>query len=333
MQYKQFSIEERELIQELMWGKQSVRAIARRLCRSPSSVSREINRNIPPLQRRYAPRLAHQRALKKRASRGRQDRLKTTMIRDYVITHLKTGWSPEQIAGRIRIDIPHATISHEAIYQYVYAQIYQGGHGYLRPGCEDLRPYLRRKQKRRRCKGFRRAQRIAYARDGISIDQRPAIVASRSRIGDWEGDTIESCDHRPGVNTLLERQSGLVCITKLSDKTSASAMNAMTKRLSIFPQTVCQTVTLDNGPENRRWRLLEMGVGICCFFAHAYHSWERGCNENVNGLIREYFPKGTDFCMISESALAMVEDRLNTRPRKRLGWRTPLEIFSVALES
>ena len=159
MHYTHLTIEEREKIQLMWWERKSVRAMARALNRSPSSMSRELKRNFPPEHKVYAPRLAHERALRKRKNRGREDRLKNGIIRKYVIKHLKKRWSPEQIAGRMKIDIGEH-ISHEAIYQYIYAQIHRDGWGYLRSGHEDLRLCLRRRRKRRLKKGARRCQRV-----------------------------------------------------------------------------------------------------------------------------------------------------------------------------
>jgi len=244
-----------------------------------------------------------------------------------VVDHLKLGWSPEQIAGRMRLDgIGH--ISHEAIYQYVYAQVYRNGHGYVRPEKEDLRPYLRRKQRRRQKHGTRKGQRILVPR-GPSIDTRPAVVDARSRFGDWESDTVESCDHKPGVNTLLERKSGLFLVTKVKNKGSDATREVVVSRLK---NKTAHTLTADNGSENQAWQVIEHELGIDCFFAHSYRSCERGANENANGLLREYFPKKTDFTLISDEEIAAVEYALNSRPRKRLGWKTPLEVWGGAFQ-
>lgn len=326
MNYKHLSILEREKLQELLWQKKSIRYIAEVLKRSPSSISRELRRNYPLEQKRYTPRLAHEKALTKRTQRGREERLKNDVIRDYVVSHLKIGWSPEQIAGMIKKE-NLGSISHEAIYQYVYHQIHRDGWGLLKPDKEDLRPYLRRKQKRRTHHGLRKTTKLERF-SGKSIDIRPHIVETRRRLGDWEGDTVESCDHKPGINTIVDRKSGYVLITKVKDKTSISTVQAM-RRLTSFP---CYTVTLDNGPENSNWKDMEDLTCAAIYYAHPYHSWERGTNENTNGLIREYFPKGTDFTKIPDEEIAKVEYILNTRPRKRLGWSTPLEVMSVALQ-
>lgn len=330
MKYQHLSIEEREKIQELLWQKTPIRTIAKTLSRNPSSVSREIRKNKLSWNSHYAPRKAHERALEHRKHRGRKDRLKNEDIRQYVISHLKRRWSPEQIAGTIEKDIGQK-ISHEAVYQYIYAQIYRNGYGYAKPRLLDLRPYLRRKRKRRIKKGSRRCQRV-FRPKGASIDERPAIVEQRKRVGDWESDTVESKDHKPGVNTLVERKSGWVLITKLESKTSEATMSAIGRRWKNLPSRVKETVTFDNGPENSNWQELETETKVKTFFANPYHSWERGSNENINGLIRDYFPKKTDFSMIPAEEIAYVEYELNTRPRKRLGFKTPLEVFSVALQ-
>lgn len=329
MRYKHFIIEEREIIQLMLWEKKSIREIGKKIGRPPSSVCREINRNLPPLRHQYTPRLAHERALIKRQSRGRTDRLKNQSIRDYVVTHLKRRWSPEQIANTIESEI-NETICHEAIYQYVYAQIHAKGYGYLKPGAQDLRPYLRHRRKRRQHKGARRGQRC-FKPKGASINERPKMVEQRNRIGDWESDTVESVDHKPGINTLVERKSGLALITRLADKTSQATVSVIANRVNPLPEKAKRTMTFDNGPENSNWQELEAGTGMKVFFANPYHAWERGTNENTNGLIRDYFPKQTDFSMITDEEIRFVESELNTRPRKRLNWKTPLEVFSVAL--
>jgi transposase, IS30 family len=330
MHYKQFSIEEREQIQEFLWQKKSVRSIAKNLSRNPTSVSREIKKYRTKEKHRYTPRVAHEQALKNRRSRGRSERLKNNSIRDYVIKHLKRNWSPEQIAGRMKGEIGQK-ISHEAIYQYVYSQIHRDGYGFLKPGCEDLRMYLRRKRKRRQRKGLRKSQRMPKF-EGIPIDLRPKIVDRRKRLGDWEGDTVESKNHEPGINTLVERKSGYVFITKLNSKSSESTMEAVLSRISNLPEKLRKTLTLDNGSENSKWKELKVATEMDVYFAHPYHGWERGTNENTNGLIRGYFPKKTDFSMITNEQIAFVEYELNARPRKRLNWKTPLEILSVALQ-
>lgn len=207
MKYQHLSVEEREIIQKMLWNKKSVRAIAKKLNRSPSSISREIQRNNPKHKNRYTPRTAHDRALKERKSRGREERLKDNTIREYVTSKLKSGYSPEQISGRIQIDLHKQSISHEAIYQYIYRQVHRNGYGYLKPNCEDLRVYLKRRHKRRAKKGMRKSQRI-FRPYGLSIEERPHGVNTRKTIGHWEGDSVVSKKSKVGLNTLVERKTG-----------------------------------------------------------------------------------------------------------------------------
>lgn len=325
MAHTQLSVEEREEIQRGLWEKESIRSIAKRLGRSHTSISREVRKNQTPVKERYTPRLANERALVQRPSRGRLLRLKNEQVRTYVVYHLKEGWSPEQIAGTIHTI--GESISHEAIYQYVYAQVHRQGYGYVKPGHEDLRPYLARRHKRRTKMGGRKGQRVLRFGEK-SIEIRPLVVAQRTRIGDWEGDSIESKNHTPGLNSLVDRRSGLLLLSRLRDKTSASTRLVVAERLKGLS---VHTLTLDNGSENRMWPELEEAIGASVYYTHPYCSGERGTNENTNGLVRRYFPKGTDFSLVTDEEIAAVEYALNTRPRKRHGYRTPLEVWSGAL--
>src|SRR3989344_2902152 len=326
MKFKHFSIEEREKIQELLWQKTSIRSIAKAIGRSRSSVSREISKNIP-LKRSYKPRIAHSRALEKRTSRGRKMRLKNGFIRRYIVAGLKAGVSPEQISGRLHLEYSKESISHEAIYQYIYSHIHRNGCGEVRPGYHDLRKYLKRRHKRRGQRGMRSVQRV-FRPKGPPIDDRPKEVETRKTVGHWEGDSIISRKSKVGLNTLVERKTGLVLITKINDRTANITKETVIKRLSILPREFRKTLTSDNGVENFSYDEVQTKIDIQWFFAHPYHSWERGTNENTNGLIRWYFPKGTDFATIDDETIKVVENALNNRPRKRLEWRTPLEAFN-----
>jgi transposase, IS30 family len=325
MKYQHLTIEEREKLQTLWWQRLSVRIIAKEIGRSPSSISRELKRNFPPERDVYTPRLAHERALSKRKCRGRKERLKNDQIRHYVFEHLRLRWSPEQISGRLKKDL-NELISPEAIYQYIYHSERNG----IVDG-EDFRIFLRHRRRRRVPHGARRCQRI-FVFKGRSIDERPEVVNERKRVGDWEGDSVESTDHKPGVNTLVERKVGLVFISRLKNKTSAATTEVMKNRFQVVPEKFKKTVTLDNGFENTDWQGIEKQTKLKCFYAHPYRSCERGTNENTNGLIRDYFPKKTDFDNVSDEEIQWVEYQLNSRPRKRLNWLTPLEAWSVALQ-
>lgn len=331
MSYKHFSVEERETIQYQLWSKASVRSIAKLLNRSPSSISREIRRNnTPERYRQYTPRAAHQRALIKRKSRGRHLRLKNPGIRSYVIEHLKKGWSPEQIAGRLPIDHPGESISPEAIYQYIYHPVSRSGYNRLCKGGIDLRPYLKRRHRLRVKKGGRKAWRLLNPHRP-SIDDRPVEANKRRRFGDWEGDLIVSKKSLAVLQSLVDRKTGFLLLSKMERGTAEEMHRVVRQALRLLPRA---TLTLDNGPENTCWSELQRDLGIACYFAHPYHSWERGTNENTNGLVRWYLPKGTDFAHVPDSLIATIQAALNHRPRKRLGYRTPVEVFSegVALQ-
>lgn len=335
MKYKQFSVEEREKIQEMRWQKVSIRAMATALGRSPSSVSREIRRHRPPDAKYYIPRLAHERALEKRMHRGRTERLKTEALRAYVISHLKIGWSPEQIAATAKAAVG-ISISHEAIYQFVYARVSKASN-LIYAHQEDLRPYLARHRRARMHKGMRKTYRIEKG-PLPSINLRPVEVEQRIDVGHWEDDSIIRSPSIPvGLRTTNERMSGIVFIDKAHDRTMAEANRITMERFTRLPNAIRKTLTRDRGAENLGYAALEKELGIKVFFAHAYSSWERGSNENTNGLIRRFFPKKTDFRNISNEKIRMVERLLNSRPRKRLGWKTPYQVFyeltGVALES
>ena len=321
MGYKHFSIVEREKLQDGLWAKRSIRSIAQELGRSPSSVSREIRKNLPPERHIYTPRLAQERALIHRTHRGRTECLKNDTIRGYVHIKLKEGFSPEQIAGRMRLEL-HERISHEAIYQYIYAQ--------WKNGDTDWRRYLKRRHKLRHKKGERRYQRLTRP-DGMSIDNRPHEVSTRRIFGHWEGDSMVSRKSTVGLNTLVERKTGLVFISRIRNGTAQETSMSVCRRLAVLPPQLRRTLTLDNGSENAGHQTIEERLGTHVYYAHPYHSWERDTNENTNGLIRWYLPKGTDFATVSDEEIARIEWALNNRPRKRLGWRTPLEVWGVAL--
>ncbi len=331
--YHQLTIEERETVQAGLWERRSIREIARGLGRNPSTISRELHRNIKGEQRRYAPRLAHLRAGERIHTRGQRPRLKHAVIRAYTIKKLKEeDYSPEQIAGTLPLAHPAYTISPEAIYQFIYAQYRRNGYG--RCVGEDLRGYLKRRHKIRKPKYIPFKKESGPIQNRVFIDDRPREVEERVVQGHWEGDSMVSRKSLAGLNTLVERVTGLLCITKIQNTTAAETTQVVMRRLRHFPRRLRKTITVDNGHENAGHETIAREIGTTIFFAHPYHSWERGTNENTNGLIRWYLPKGTDFATVSEERIAEIEYQLNTRPRKRLGWQTPLQVFDrgVALE-
>lgn len=293
--------------------------------RTASSISREVGGKPRKGAGKYQAYVSHEKALARRYGK-KPTRLKNDLISSYVKEKLKIGWSPEQISIRLPIDHPHNEISHEAIYQFVYAQVGTKGNGKVKKGCEDLRIYLPRRHRRRQKKGFRQARR-AERPILPSIEDRPAIVDRRKRIGDWEDDTVVSRESLERLKTINERVSGVVLIGKMFDGTMLESNRVVSERLGRMPNQIRKTLTRDRGSENFGYFELEKNLNISCYFARAYCSQDRGSNENVNGLIRRFFPKKTDFAKVSDEEINRVEYLLNSRPRKRHGGKTPLEVL------
>lgn len=319
-----------DIEQQYFYGA-TITSIAESIGRHKSTVSREIDGKPRTGVGRYRADVAHRKALDRIKKRGNTRKLDTNeKLRNYVIENLKKGWTPEIISGRLTIEYPNdkdMCISHEAIYQYIYAQVYRGGNGSVKKDCEDLRGYLPRRHKRRATKGLRKAQKAERKANYQSIDERPKVVNNRSRIGDWEDDLLVSKASKVCVKSVNERRSGIVFFAKTTDGTALSGDKVLVEKLSKIPQEYRLTLTRDNGAENKNWEYVESELGVSVFYAHPYHSWERGSNENCNGLLRRFFPKGTDWSKVTDEELARVEYLINTRPRKRLDWKTPAEVF------
>lgn len=321
--YKQLSLEERDTITEMTARGENVRAIARTLQRSPSTISRELQRNSSAAFQIYLSHRAQARAMHRKREAAQRPRLKDGRVVDYVRGRLVMDWSPEQIAGRIGQDLPGASISHEAIYQYLYHPETEGR--------KDLIHHLRRAHRIRRPKWAARKKHKTKIPNRISIAERPASVETRRCFGHWEGDSIICRRSASALNTLVERKSRYAILTKLPHRSAELTSQAVIQKLRHLPPNARRTLTLDNGMENTRHEDITRALGTQCYFADPYASWQRGSNENLNGLVRWYFPKRTDFNIISEEQVARVEALLNNRPRKCLGYKTPAEIARVAL--
>jgi IS30 family transposase len=323
--YRQITMDEREVIAKLHHEGRKPSEIARVLDRDKSTIIRELGRNSSSEYTCYTPCRAHVRADVRRRKASRRPRLKNEVIRTFVHTKLALGWSPELIAGRLSLEYPGQTISYEAIYQYIY-----------HPKTEDreeLIASLRRAHKKRKQKSIGRKVRKSKIPNRVPIDARPKSVDARRRYGHWEGDSLVSRKSSAALNSLTERKSRLLLLTKLDRKGAAETKKAVVARLRKLPSTMRKTLTLDNGTENAQHERITAAVGIKCYFAHPYASWQRGTNEHINGLIRWYLPKGTDFSKITDKQIAQIESLINNRPRKCLGFRTPIEVVasSVAL--
>ena len=340
--FTRITFEERVII-ETRYCKdyKSMRSIAEELNRPPSAISREINGKPRKGMGRYRAHIAQRKADTRSKNQGRQTKLSNNKkLKKYVTGKLKLGWSPEQVAIRLPVEYPKdidMRISYEAIYQYIYNQYYRGGDGYLKPKHVDLRQYLTRRHRRRCKKGARKAQKLANREHLPSIEDRPAVVDTRSRIGDWEDDTLLSRQSKVRIKSVSERRSGIVFFVKTEDGTANSCDEALRKRLEKIPQEFRHTLTRDRGSENMNYQTLSDNLDMDIYFAHAYCSHERGHNENDNGLFRRYYPKKTDFATLTDEEIAAVEYLINSRPRKRLGGLTPFEVFyqetGVALDS
>lgn len=328
-----FSLTERTII-EVRWCRdgKNITAIAKELDRNKSSVSREIGGKPRKGRGKYGADRAHAQALERIAKRGNIAKTeKHPALRAYIEDKLvNERWSPEQIS--IRLPHEYATnqamrIATESVYQEVYRRVHRGGHGRVKKGETDLRAYLARRHRRRAKKGFRKAQKVERNASLPSIEDRPGAVEKRKEVGHWEDDTLVSRASLARVKNVTERKSGVTFFGKTNDGTAKSCDAVLTKRLSTLPEATRKTLTRDRGSENMRWKEIERELGCAVFFAHAYASYERGTNENTNGLIRRFFPKKTNWDTVTDEALARAEYLINTRPRKRLGGLTPLEVF------
>ena len=303
MTYTHLTQEERYQIYALKRAGITQKVIASILKRSESTISREINRNSG--KRGYRPKQAQYKSLMRRAINARR-------INDqdwqWAKSKLLEEWSPEQISHFVGI-------SHETIYQRIYQDKSQGG---------LLWRYLRCQKKYKKRYGL--LERRGNIPNRLSIEDRPSLVNERSRLGDWEGDTIIGKNHKQALVSIVERKSKLTLIHKVARKTAQAVRIAVIDLLKPFKNNVL-TITVDNGREFAGHQEIAHQLEANVYFAHPYSSWERGTNENTNGLIRQYFPKHRDFSTITQEEINMVMNRLNNRPRKTLGYKTPNQVF------
>jgi len=316
--YKQLTQEQRYQIYAFKRAGWSQSAIALELGVNKSSISRELERNRG--QRGYRPKQAHERAVARRQERVRRPRISAATWK-VVTEKLQEQWSPEQIAGRLRREQaeqaePVGCVSHERIYQHIYADKRAGG---------ALHKHLRSQKKRRKRYGSGRSRRGQIV-GRVCISQRPALVERRERIGDWEGDTIVGKGHQQAIVSLTERFSRFTLLHKVERATAPVVSAAIRQQLEPLAAWV-HTLTSDNGKEFASHQEIAAALQADYFFAHPYASWERGLNENTNGLVRQYCPKKSDFSHLDQDAMQAIAQRLNHRPRKTLDYRTPFEVF------
>ena len=310
--YTQLTQEERYHISVLCKERFPKAEIARRLKRHPSTITRELRRNTGG--RGYRAKQAHQKALCRRYTAKKATKFTYKTIR-LVIERLKEKWSPEQISGWLkRIQI---CISHERIYQFLLENKRKGG---------ILYKHLRRSHRKRK-KRYGSPERRGQIPNRVSIDKRPKIVDTKKRIGDWEADTIIGRNHKGAILTLVDRKSKYTLIRKINQKTSHAVNTAILEMVKGIKERFI-TMTVDNGREFAGHSEISSRLSVDVYFAHPYHSWERGLNENTNGLLRQYFPKKTDLRKISNEHVLNVQHMLNNRPRKLLNFLTPYEVFN-----
>ena len=277
-----------------------------------STVSREIRRNRG--HKGYRPVQAHEKAMARRFAATKRIKMTSTMV-ELVSHFIRQDFSPEQVSGHLARN--HGLkISHETIYKHIWSDKRRGGTLY-----KHLRHSNRKHRKRYGTKELR-----GHMKGRVSIDFRPATVDEKSRIGDWELDTITGKNSKGYIVTLVERKSKYTLIKRVADKQSDEMAKAIIKLLRPYKERVF-TITADNGREFSRHQKISKSLKAMVYFAHPFHAWERGLNENTNGLLRQYFPRKMDFRKIDSKCIQYAMDRLNNRPRKTMGFATPNEVF------
>jgi transposase, IS30 family len=313
---EQLTAKDRAVLAQLLDLNLGKAEIARRLNVHRSTIYRELARNKGSLG--YFDLEAQQRTEARRmfGHRG-QPKIDQPEMREFVCQGLKERWSPDQIAGRLRRefpDRPRCQVSRQTIYNWIEQQDRNG---------QDWRSCLRFGKRR---KSRENTGRLPGAR---SVEGRPKIVDQRLRFGDWEGDTLVGLGRRSGLTSLVERKSGYTLLAAVADLKAPTVREAMQAQLVELPALLRHTVTFDNGKEFAEHDQLAKATGLDVYFAKPYCAWQRGTNENTNGLVRQYCPKGTDFRDVSHQEVAELQQSLNNRPRKRLGYRTPSEVLAT----
>lgn len=329
-EYSQLTHDQRLQIEALRSQKLSLRAIASKLSVSPSTISRELKRAGENCSGWYFAVQGQAARSRGRRSAGAQRAILGTNLESpawrHVLNGLRIGWSPEQVAGRLKLDAQDRpeqrsfTVSHETIYCAIYAM----PRGELKT---ELIKLLRQSRSGRRPRARGTDRTSTALKDMTSIDLRPPEVCARIVPGHWEGDLIKGQANRSAVGTLVERTSRYLMLAKLDGADSGSVLNGFSNRLRTIPESLRKTLTYDQGSEMALHKVLSKRLRIDVYFCDPHAPWQRGSNENANGLIREYLPKGTDLSVHSHQALASIEQALNNRPRKILGYRTPAEVF------
>ena len=320
MSYRHLTMDERNVIWRMRILGKSQAEIARCLGCGRSTISRELRRNAG-FDCGYFPAVAQALAGARRRRHIRCSKTGDRRLMAYVAGRLERRWSPEQIAGRLReagvSPLPGVTISHATIYRWIWADPERS---------RRFRPYLRVASKPRR-KPYGKPSKRGQIPNRVSIDERPEAANDRRRLGDWEGDTMVGKGRSGYVATCVDRASRYLVARQLDSATAAATTAALHGAMRRLPRDRRQTLTVDNGSEFARHESLGRLLGLAVYFAHPYSSWERGTNENTNGLLRQYLPKAMPLTHLTNAHLARYVRALNNRPRKCLNYRTPAEVF------
>jgi transposase, IS30 family len=308
--------EQRYTISQMKQNGEGPTAIAEMIGKNKSVVSRELLRNCDKRSGIYNYDLAQRKYEKRQAEKPKHKRF-TSQIQEYVEIKLADKYSPEQIVGEAKND-GVACVSTERIYQHVWEDKGKGG---------KLYKNLRTQGKRYRKRGCSKDKR-GIIKNKVSIEERPKEVDLKERVGDLEIDTIIGLNHKGAILSINDRVTGCLKLKKLNGKDAKELAQAAIDTLQDWKPFI-KTITADNGKEFAEHQAIAQQLGISFFFAHPYHSWERGANENLNGLVRQYIPKKTDFSTITEEYVKWVEDKINNRPRKRFNFKTPNQILNL----
>ena len=322
------TLKERIQIETLLNENKSKAYIAKTLKRARSTITREVNKWTQSDRDKYSAELAHWNAKDDYLNKRNTDKISNhKSLRIYVYKGLLSEWTPEQIAGRLKEDFPNdpiMSISHESIYRFIYTQPQASLNKKL------IKLLVRKKTRRRPAKKRRKTG--SKIINQVSIDKRPKHIDLREEIGHWEGDLMIGKNQKSAIGTIVERKSRYTLIIKLKARNSKEIEKMFSKELNKLNPIFKKTMTYDNGIEMARHQEITNKTGMKIYFAHPYSSWERGTNENTNGLIRRYLPKGTDFNLIDKKTLLEIQEKLNNRPRKIIGFKTPKEIMQLELK-
>jgi len=315
--YKQLSLEERCRISSLHAERNSIRKIASTLDRAPSTIAREIKRNRGSNQ--YKPSYADEKAWARRWFGSKLERQPS--LQKYVIDKLTMGWSPQQIAGRLKLDKCSVTISHESIYRFIYAQ-------YARTKNKSWRLLLPFGKFKRGFRGRRCGGPISFIKNRVPIKDRDIKINKRKQFGHWEGDLLMFSDKISNILVLQERKSRFVVLTPQKNKKSQTIINNKKRIFSALPKDLVRSLALDNGTEFACHHELNKDLNMKTFFCNPHSPWQKGSVENMNGRLRRYLPRNTNLSSVCDQDLQLLALKINSTPRKCLDYKTPLEVIS-----